>query len=83
MFAALDQHAGKDGLFFHIDFGHFLGHFKSKFGIRRERVPFVFTPALAEVFGGEGSARYDAFVHVCVSALNAIRKNMNLVASLH
>ena len=25
----------------HIDFGHFLGNFKLKFGVRRERVPFV------------------------------------------
>jgi len=28
---------------FHIDFGHILGHFKSKLGVRRERVPFVLT----------------------------------------
>lgn len=28
---------------FHIDFGHILGHFKSKFGVKRERVPFVLT----------------------------------------
>ena len=28
---------------FHIDFGHILGRFKSKFGVRRERVPFVLT----------------------------------------
>lgn len=28
---------------FHIDFGHILGKFKEKFGIRRERVPFVLT----------------------------------------
>jgi len=28
---------------FHIDFGHILGHFKEKFGVRRERVPFVLT----------------------------------------
>ena len=27
----------RDGHFFHIDFGHFLGNFKSKFGINRER----------------------------------------------
>ena len=27
----------------HIDFGHFLGNFKSKFGVKRERVPFVLT----------------------------------------
>ncbi len=31
----------KNGKLFHIDFGHFLGHFKKKLGIRRERVPFV------------------------------------------
>ena len=28
---------------FHIDFGHILGNFKSKFGIKRERVPFILT----------------------------------------
>ena len=33
----------EDGRLFHIDFGHFLGNFKSKFGIKRERAPFVFT----------------------------------------
>ena len=33
----------EDGHIFHIDFGHFLGHFKKKFGINRERVPFVLT----------------------------------------
>lgn len=31
------------GQLFHIDFGHILGHFKEKFGFRRERVPFVLT----------------------------------------
>lgn len=31
----------EEGQIFHIDFGHFLGHFKKKFGINRERVPFV------------------------------------------
>ena len=33
----------ENGQLFHIDFGHFLGNFKSKFGIKRERVPFVLT----------------------------------------
>lgn len=28
---------------FHIDFGHFLGNFKSKLNIKRERVPFILT----------------------------------------
>lgn len=32
-----------NGQLFHIDFGHILGHFKEKFGFRRERVPFVLT----------------------------------------
>lgn len=33
----------ESGQIFHIDFGHFLGHFKKKLGINRERVPFVLT----------------------------------------
>lgn len=28
---------------FHIDFGHFMNHKKDKFGIKRERTPFVLT----------------------------------------
>jgi len=34
---------------FHIDFGHFLNHKKKKFGINRERVPFVLTEDFAIV----------------------------------
>jgi phosphatidylinositol kinase/protein kinase (PI-3 family) len=43
----------KDGKLFHIDFGHFLGNYKKKFGIKRERAPFVFTPDFAYVMGGK------------------------------
>ncbi len=43
----------KQGKLVHIDFGHFLGNFKKKLGIKRERAPFVFTPAFAEILGGE------------------------------
>lgn len=42
----------KDGHLFHIDFGHFLGNFKKKFGVNRERAAFVFTPEMAFVMGG-------------------------------
>ena len=41
----------EDGQIFHIDFGHFLGHFKKKFGITRERVPFVLTDDFLLVIG--------------------------------
>ncbi|KII66151.1 Phosphatidylinositol 4,5-bisphosphate 3-kinase catalytic subunit gamma isoform [Thelohanellus kitauei] len=33
----------KSGRLFHIDFGHILGHFKSFYGIKRERAPFIMT----------------------------------------
>jgi len=33
----------KEGNLFHIDFGHFLGNVKKKFGFKRERDPFVLT----------------------------------------
>lgn len=39
----------KEGHLFHIDFGHFLGNFKKKFGFNRERCPFVFTPDMEYV----------------------------------
>lgn len=39
----------RSGRLFHIDFGHILGNFKKKFGVKRERTMFVFTPAFAAV----------------------------------
>ena len=39
----------RNGQLFHIDFGHFLGNFKHKFGIRRERVPMVLSSEFVEV----------------------------------
>merc|ERR1711988_923272 len=55
----------EDGHLFHIDFGHFLGNFKSKFGVKRERAPFVFTPDFAYVLGERESPDYERFVKVC------------------
>ena len=40
------------GNFFHIDFGHFLGNVKKKFGIKRERDPFVFSKEIAYFVNG-------------------------------
>ena len=61
------------GHLFHIDFGHFLGNFKSKFGIKREKAPFVFTPDLAHVMGGKGAPPYQKFVDTCCRAYSVIR----------
>ena len=47
-----DRHPGnfmlenKTGKFFHIDFGHFLGHGKHKLGFNRDREPFIFSDEL-------------------------------------
>ncbi|KAL8578264.1 hypothetical protein ACOMHN_005655 [Nucella lapillus] len=44
------------GQLFHIDFGHFLGNVKSKFGVKRDRVPFVLTTHFVHVIKkGESS----------------------------
>lgn len=34
------------GTFFHIDFGHFLGHGKKKLGFMRDREPFILSNEL-------------------------------------
>ena len=39
----------KFGHYFHIDFGHILGNFKYKLGVKLERSPFVFTYAMKKV----------------------------------
>lgn len=72
----------KSGRLFHIDFGHFLGNFKTKFGIKRERAPFVFTPDFAYVLGGKGSPEFKEFVKLCCSAYNVLRKHSNLFINL-
>lgn len=42
----------EEGNFLHIDFGHFLGNMKRKFGVKRERDPFVFSKELAYFING-------------------------------
>ena len=72
----------KNGQYFHIDFGHFLGNFKYQFGIKRERTPFVFTPEMAEVMGGKGDTKFDDFVAECGSAYNILRENGSTLINL-
>jgi len=72
----------KDGKLFHIDFGHFLGHFKSKLGVKRERAPFIFTPAMAAILGKQDKPLFKKFVTLCTQAYNLLRKNANLLVTL-
>jgi hypothetical protein len=72
----------RSGHLFHIDFGHFLGNFKSKYGINRERHPFVFTPEMCYVLGGVGSQQFNEFEAMCVRAFNELRKRGNLLINL-
>ncbi|XP_032818129.1 phosphatidylinositol 4,5-bisphosphate 3-kinase catalytic subunit delta isoform [Petromyzon marinus] len=73
------------GQLFHIDFGHFLGNFKSKFGIKRERVPFILTYDFVHVIQ-EGkttnSEKFDRFRRYCERAYLILRKNGHLFLNL-
>lgn len=78
----------EDGRLFHIDFGHFLGHFKSKLGVKRERSPFIFTPAFKKVIEtrtvGEmdGAERFHYFVETSCAAFNIVRHESGLLHAL-
>eukprot|EP00605_Chrysophyceae_sp_TOSAG23-4_P000003 GSChrysophyteH1.ASY1.ANO1.3.1 assembled CDS len=69
----------KFGHFFHIDFGHILGNFKSKYGVKRERAPFVFTYAMKEVMNDE---EFEKFKDLCCWCYNILRKNASTLVSL-
>eukprot|EP01117_Protostelium_nocturnum_P006783 TRINITY_DN2436_c0_g1_i2.p1 TRINITY_DN2436_c0_g1~~TRINITY_DN2436_c0_g1_i2.p1 ORF type:complete len:1251 (+),score=411.48 TRINITY_DN2436_c0_g1_i2:224-3976(+) len=72
----------REGRLFHIDFGHFLGNFKKKFGFKRERAPFVFTPDFAYVMGGKDSPDFKKFVDLCCRSYNILRKYANTFINL-
>ena len=72
----------EDGTMFHIDFGHFLGNFKTKFGFKRETAPFIFTPMYAYMMGGAGSPIYNHFCDIACRAYNIIRRQSNMLIIL-
>uniref|UniRef100_A0A1B6CVF3 phosphatidylinositol 3-kinase n=1 Tax=Clastoptera arizonana TaxID=38151 RepID=A0A1B6CVF3_9HEMI len=76
----------RTGQLFHIDFGHILGHFKEKFGFRRERVPFVLTHDFVHVIN-KGQTKKEAlefqiFQKQCEQAFLILRRHGCLILSL-
>ncbi|XP_046678812.1 phosphatidylinositol 4,5-bisphosphate 3-kinase catalytic subunit delta isoform [Homalodisca vitripennis] len=76
----------RTGQLFHIDFGHILGHFKEKFGFRRERVPFVLTHDFVHVIN-KGQTKKEAlefqiFQKTCEQAFMILRRHGCLILSL-
>ena len=72
----------KNGELFHIDFGHFLGHFKYKMGIKRERAPFVFTRQFQYVLGGDDSELFKKFKEKLQLGYYILRKNKDVLVTL-
>uniref|UniRef100_A0A672LAG1 phosphatidylinositol-4,5-bisphosphate 3-kinase n=1 Tax=Sinocyclocheilus grahami TaxID=75366 RepID=A0A672LAG1_SINGR len=73
------------GQLFHIDFGHILGNFKSKFGIKRERVPFILTHDFIHVIQQgktSNTEKFGNFRQYCEEAYLILRKNGNLFITL-
>ncbi|XP_014289821.1 phosphatidylinositol 4,5-bisphosphate 3-kinase catalytic subunit delta isoform [Halyomorpha halys] len=76
----------KTGQLFHIDFGHILGHFKEKFGFRRERVPFVLTHDFVHVINKGQTKKipveFEVFQKRCEQAFLILRRHGSLILSL-
>ena len=72
----------RDGRFFHIDYGHIMGHFKYKLGVKRERSVFVFTPQMAAVMGGREGGPFRDFLELGKAAFNVLRRNGDLLITL-
>eukprot|EP01125_Pyxidicula_operculata_P016891 TRINITY_DN5856_c0_g1_i1.p1 TRINITY_DN5856_c0_g1~~TRINITY_DN5856_c0_g1_i1.p1 ORF type:complete len:1776 (-),score=486.12 TRINITY_DN5856_c0_g1_i1:43-5196(-) len=69
----------KEGHLFHIDFGHFLGHYRKVMGIYMDKAEFVF---LEQYYGIIGKKNYPRFVQICQTAYNIIRRHAVLLINL-
>ena len=72
----------RNGELFHIDFGHFLGHFKYKMGIKRERAPFVFTRQFQNVLGDDNSELFKEFKEKLKRGYIILRNNKEAIVTL-
>ena len=69
-----------NGLFFHIDFGHIFGNFKTKFGFKRERSVFLLTPQMAYIYIQSNNNK--EFINYCTSAYNILRANAKRIINI-
>uniref|UniRef100_A0A8C9QJ23 PI3K/PI4K catalytic domain-containing protein n=1 Tax=Spermophilus dauricus TaxID=99837 RepID=A0A8C9QJ23_SPEDA len=65
----------ENGQLFHIDFGHFLGNFKTKFGIKRERVPFILTHDFVHVIQQGKTSDNEKFRGYCEQAYSILQRH--------
>jgi phosphatidylinositol-4,5-bisphosphate 3-kinase len=72
----------KNGELFHIDFGHFLGHFKYKMGIKRERAAFIFTRQFQSVLGGDNSEMFLEFKKKMEKGYIILRNHKEVIVTL-
>ncbi|KAK3877950.1 hypothetical protein Pcinc_017354 [Petrolisthes cinctipes] len=87
-----DRHPGNimintDGIIFHVDFGHILGNFKKKCGVKREWAPFVLIPDFVQVIskGADNpkeSKQFRRFQELCGEAYLALRKHRTFLITL-
>lgn len=74
----------KNGQLFHIDFGHILGNTKKKFGVVRDRVPFVLTNHFVTVIknGEKPNDNFQRFQEICEKAYMTLRRRGTILITL-
>lgn len=69
-----------EGNLLHIDFGHFLGNVKKKFGFKRERDPFVLTKEMVRFINIDVEAKIKAGFEEHRPSQDDFKKNNNEIS---